>query len=101
MVVKAHALVTTVYHISAVPMLQAARRALLRYLSEVKRATTPRPYDFREELMLWDFTEDVALTRWDCICDEDVHGQSTAALEPNGKGKGRYTPSPLVCSVMQ
>ena len=78
------------------PMLQSARRALFRYLSEVKRATTPRPYDFRDELMLWDFTEDGALTRWDCICDVDVHGHSTAALEPNGKGNGRQTLSMLL-----
>ena len=72
-------------------MLQAARQALFKYLSEVKRATTPRPYDFGEELMLWDFTKDGTLTQWDCICDEDVRGHSTAALEQNGKGRARST----------
>ena len=67
-------------------MLQAARRAISRYLSEVKRATTPRPDYLKEELVLWDFTEEDILSRWDCICDEDIHGHSTAALQFNGKG---------------
>ena len=67
-------------------MLQAARKALTRYLTEVKRATTPRSYDLKEEMMLWDFTKDEVLAYWDCICDEDVHGHSTAALKSNGKG---------------
>lgn len=67
-------------------MLHAARKALSRYLVEVRRATTPRSYDFRDEVMLWDFTKDEVLGSWDCICDEDVHGHSMATLKSNGKG---------------
>lgn len=78
------AVVTITYHFFT--MLQAARKALSRYLAEVKLATTPRIYDFREEMMLWDFTKDDVLARWDCICDKDVHGHSMADLESNGKG---------------
>lgn len=67
-------------------MLQAARKAFSRYIAEVKRATALRHYDFRETKTLWDFTKNDVLAGWDCICDQDIHGHSTAVLETNGKG---------------
>ena len=66
--------------------LRAARRVVGKYVSEVKRATTPGAFDYREEQMLWDFAEEETLQRWDCISDHDMHGHSVAKFEPNGKG---------------
>ena len=63
-------------------MLRAARR----YVREVRKATSLRSYDVREELVLWDFRQPDALRDWDCICDRDIGGYSSASLEPNGKG---------------
>ena len=68
-------------------MFRAARKALQKYVSEVKRVTTPRPFDFREELMLWNFEEDSA--KWDCISDTDIRGFSTAQFQANRKGMFR------------
>ncbi len=58
-------------------------RVATKYLGEVKRATALRGLDVREELMLWDFKRSATLQQWDCICDRDIHGYSTADLEPN------------------
>ena len=74
------------YHLELVKMLRGARKVLSRYIEEVKRATALRHYDYRETKMLWDFTKDDTLAGWDCICDQDTHGKSTAVLENNGKG---------------
>ena len=63
-------------------MLRAARR----FIAEVRRASTPRAYDHREQLVLWDFRREGALQQWACLCDRDVKGFSRAVLEPNGKG---------------
>ena len=64
---------------------RAARKALGKYVSEVKRVTTPRPFDFREELMLWNFAEEDT-AKWDCISDTDITGFSSAEFQPNRKG---------------
>ena len=72
--------------IEDVEMLRGAKKALSRYIEEVKRATALRHYDYREAKVLWDFTKDNTLAGWDCICDQDIHGKSTALLENNGKG---------------
>ena len=61
-------------------------RTARKYLAEIKRATSLRSYDLREELVLWDFRKEETMQHWDCICDRDVKGNSTAALEPNGRG---------------
>lgn len=78
-------------------ILRAARKAMLKYLQEVKTATTPRGFDFREELMLWNFEEPDTWKKWDCICDEDMGGLSLAAFKPNGKGRLPDDPT-LPCS---
>lgn len=67
--------------------LRGARRALQKYVADVKKATTPRTFDYREELMLWNFVEEDEWKNWDCISDEDIGGSSTASIKPNGKGK--------------
>ena len=64
-------------------MLRAARR----FITEAKRASTPRKYDYREELVLWDFRREGVLQEWSCLCDSDIKGHSRAVLEPNGKGQ--------------
>lgn len=62
------------------------RRAVWRYLREVKDATTPRAADFKEHKLLWDFRDEEILRKWSCISDEDVGGLSKAKFKPNGKG---------------
>ncbi len=64
---------------------RGAKKALERYVAEVKRATTPRPFDFREELMLWNFTEEHT-AKWDCTSDSEIRGFSNAEFRPNRKG---------------
>lgn len=68
-------------------MLRAARR----FIEEVRRASTPRAYDYREQLVLWDFRSEGSLQQWDCLCDGDEKGFSRAVLEPNGKGSLWHT----------
>lgn len=67
-------------------MLHAVRQAAKRFASQVKLASTPRGYSFRQELLLWNFTDDTTVGNWDCICDVDIGGQSLATLCPNGIG---------------
>ena len=73
-------------YIERAEMFRGAKKALERYLAEVKRVTTPRPFDFREELMLWDFTKEET-NNWDCISDNDIKGFSNAQFQPNRKGR--------------
>lgn len=61
-------------------------RALGRYWSEVKEATTLKGIDYREEKMLWDFRKEEAIKQWSCICDEEKGGYSRTAFGPNKKG---------------
>lgn len=72
-------------------IVRAAKKAWGKYVADVKRATTPRAFDYREELMLWDFTEEGTLDRWDCISDKDIGGHSLAQFQPNGRGSYNYT----------
>ena len=67
-------------------IIRAAGRAWRKYLADVKKATTPSEFDYREQLVLWDFAEEDTLDQWECISDQDLHGHSMARLEPNGKG---------------
>ena len=67
-------------------ILRGASKAWWRYVAEVKRATSLKGFDYREEKMLWDFAEEGTIEQWDCISDEDLHGHSIAKFEPNGKG---------------
>ncbi len=86
-----------------VPVLQTARKAFGRYLGGIKKATAPYGFDYRKELMLWNFTDEDTLKKWDCICDDEVGGKSNAQFEPNGKGaeKQLYPSNPLfsVCLI--
>ena len=69
--------------------LRSAKKALEKYIADVKKATTPRGFDFRDELMLWNFTQEDTWKSWDCISDKDVKGNSIAQFEPNGKGSSQ------------
>lgn len=62
------------------------RRIVSKYVAEVKRATTPGPFDYAEQLTLWDFTKRTALQQWICVSDEEINGFSRAKFEPNGRG---------------
>lgn len=73
-------------------ILRAAGRAWKKYVADVKKATTPRAFDYREQLMLWNFSEEDTLKKWDCISDEEMGGKSFARFEPNGKGSYMITP---------
>lgn len=61
-------------------------RAVSKFLTEVRGATSNKVYDVTKEAVLWDFRKEGAVEQWDCITDKDVHGFSQASLEPNGKG---------------
>ena len=61
-------------------------RAVSKFLTEVRGATSNKVYDVTKEAVLWDFRKEGAAEQWDCITDKDVHGFSQASLEPNGKG---------------
>lgn len=67
--------------------MRAANKAWKKYVADVKRANTLRPFDLREELMLWDFTDEATFKQWDCISDTDMQGHSFARFHPNGKGE--------------
>ena len=67
-------------------MLGSLKRAVQRYLAEVKHATTPRGYSFFQELVLFDFTKEGAVEKWDCISDKDIGGGSHSSLQLNGRG---------------
>ncbi len=68
-------------------MIQSLQKALQRYVAEVKHAMTPRGYSFSQELVLFDFIKEGALSQWECISDTDIGGQSNATLQPNGQGR--------------
>ena len=67
-------------------MLHAVRQAAKKFVSQVKHASTPRGYSFKQELILWDFTNTGTIDAWDCMSDRDIGGQSFSSLQPNGKG---------------
>lgn len=69
--------------------LRSAGKALGKYVADVKKATTPAAFDYREQQMLWDFAEEDTLEQWECISDKDMHGLSMARLEHNGKGDAK------------
>lgn len=66
--------------------LRSASKAIGKYVAEVKKATTPAAFDYREQKVLWDFAEEDTLEQWECISDRDMHGHSMARLQHNGKG---------------
>jgi len=66
--------------------MNSLKRALQKYLAEVKTVNTPRGYSFLQELVLFDFTKPGSVANWDCVSDSDTGGKSNCSLKSNGKG---------------
>ena len=82
-------------------IIRAAKKAFEKYVADVKKATTPRAYNFKEDMMLWNFTQENTLREWECISDKDIHGHSVAQFEPNGEGKMHLALVwPILCICM-
>ncbi len=62
------------------------RRALFKYIADVKKATTPGSFKLTDDLILWDFTKIDSLKHWTCRSDEEIGGHSRGKLEPNVEG---------------
>ena len=62
----------------------------MKYVADVKKASQPRAFDYRESIMLWNFSDPETVNKWDCISDKDINGYSNAHFGPNRKGTQRY-----------